>query len=65
MSASLSDKNSTSPKHERLLVGARSGRSYAYDRMCDLIILDERVVAEAGKTAHDFLKQDGRRPQQQ
>jgi hypothetical protein len=33
--------------------------------MCDLIILDERVVAEAGKTAHDFLKQDGKRPQQQ
>jgi hypothetical protein len=33
--------------------------------MSDLIILDERFVAEAGKTAYDFLKQDGKRPKQQ
>jgi predicted DNA-binding transcriptional regulator YafY len=40
-------------------------RVFRLDRMSDLVILDERFTSETGKTAHDFLKQDGKRLKQQ
>jgi hypothetical protein len=43
----------------------QQGKSRKNVRPLKALILDERVVAEAGKTAYDFLKQDGKRPQQQ
>jgi hypothetical protein len=33
--------------------------------MSDLVNLDERFIAEAGETARDFLRQDGKRLKQQ
>jgi hypothetical protein len=33
--------------------------------MFDLVILDERFIAEAGKSPRDFLRQDGKRLKQQ
>ena len=39
----------------------RDFRVFRLDRMSSLSVLDERFRAEPGKTAHDFLAEDGRR----